>query len=203
MPSLPTRWTPRTLPSGSRVSGAIATWTPRTLPQPRGTGRNSWTPRTLPVEPPLPGDIIIIARKDDFEMDGAGAPIRYLPLSRGMFGTVALSREVGWGTVISSTKSKRAPTGAEIDQIGLILSGFVGDQTDTFTVQCDVQMMDPDDEPETGDMFTAEGKLYCIYEVTIQGGNEDGKEMSVSGIRWKGCTVSHTPAPLTAPATWS
>lgn len=196
-------WTPSAaVAPGSSAMGS-ASWIPRTGGLSSGVARASWRPRTVEIAAPLPASIIVLARLEDFEVDAEDRPIRWLPLSRNQFGTRWATTELAWGTVLSVQKAKRAPTGMDMDEIGLILSGFVGDQTDTITVHCDVTMMDPEMEPETGDIFELKGAAYCIYEVDMMDEADGGSEMTVTGIRWKDLTLNHSPSGLTMPREWN
>lgn len=196
-------WTPAAFAAAAASATGRAAWRPLTGRLNSRVARAAWRPRTLPLPAPLPASIIVLARLEDFEVDAENRPIRWLPMSRGMFGTRWATLQLAWGTVLSVHKAKRAPTGADMDDIGLILAGFVGDQTDTLTVHCDVSMMEPEMEPETGDIFEINGAAYCIYEVDIINDVDGQAEMTVTGIRWKGCTLSHAPAGLTPPKEWT
>jgi hypothetical protein len=119
---------------------------------------------------------------------------------------VQASKTLGWGTVLSIGRGKSAPREARADDVGLLLAGTVGDQTETASVHCDVALMDPDSEPETGDFFTVDGRTFCIFDVQLHSEQDADREMTVSGVLWKGCTTVTTPAglnPVPPAMSWS
>ncbi len=145
--------------------------------------------------------MIVLGRIEDFNLDGSGDPETWKPLANNLFGTAAATRELGWGTVLSEELSLRAPTGSDTDDIGLLLAGTVGDETEILTVHCDVALFDPAKKPRTSDIFTRDGKTYCIFSVEFHSEHDEDTEMTVAGIRWNGLTKVSTPDGINLPDT--
>jgi hypothetical protein len=188
------------------VAFSVAAWSPRPMFEP---ARVAFATREFSgvvvttAEPDAEAScMIVLARPEDFDFEGAD-PEWWKPGRLGNFGVARAAREIAWGTVLSMDRGKAAPTGAEADPHGLLLAGTVGDQTETLSVRCDVMFLRPEDEPDTGDLFTVEGRTWCIYRVDIQSESDSGKEMTVTGIRWNRLTQSFAPAGFTPPANWT
>ena len=176
-------------------------------------GRAGFAFRTRPFTPaaavvtsdPAPEDacMIVLARLDDFDLDGGGNPLFWRPGRNGTFGTHKATLEFGWGTVLSEDSSRRAPTEVETDEVGLNLKGTVGDETETLTVHCDIALLDPALKPAPGDVFTRRGQTFCVFAVEEHSAKDENMEMTVSGIRWRGLSRVSTPAGLNPPLQWN
>ena len=149
--------------------------------------------------------IIVLARLSDFELDGGGAPEWYAPAHRGNMGTAYATREmIAWGSVLSEARSKKAPADTITDEItGHNIAGTVGDEVQTLTLHIEVTMLQPDDEPATGDIFTREGRVWCITAVDLMSEEEGMKELTISAIRWPKLTRHFVPREFQQPADWA
>ncbi len=141
----------------------------------------------------MPGYTIVLARRSEFS-PADGAPTHWKPAAGYGWGTAAVSRDIGFGDVLTHDFVDQSAPDLTQSATGRNLFGAIPEGTAMVETLCIVDLLDPEERPAKGDLYTVEGRQYVVWKITLH--NEEGtsRHMTLSGIAWDGLTASRTHA---------
>lgn len=128
---------------------------------------------------------VVLARRSEFH-PATGDPEMWKPGLNYGYGTAQLSREIGIGEVLSYKRAKTSEWAGVANACGVNLFGGTGDELEVVDVTAVVSLLSAEEEPDTGDFFTVEGKTFSVLSVNFLSEVGEERHMEMRGIRARG-----------------